>query len=355
MKIFLLLIFYILFISIVNGQELSADRLIDMLSITTSKLESQLLKKKYRFSGTESLGDTIVKTYEYHSGIKNRKEKQSDSVSRRLVRSNLKETFTLTYQTTLAAEYNGIIESLKKHSFYCEYEKDSTVIPASHLYQHEDYTADASVKETDGVNWYSITVYKKTFPLNKDLHFAEDLMDFTSNEYLIYYFGEKNVKKDIYYFSGNDIVKCSVLFINTRRQVIFIWKDGLNRRTINNILIGGTHKLKSQESNDKFVAENDWMLKSKVHAGMPVFELRTLNEKNFTFCAGDAINPGIVLSESAGSIDLKDTDIILGCMNCTDDKYLTTKIMSADRAMADGRILFVLTIVLYPLVTGLFE
>jgi hypothetical protein len=355
MKFFLLLSFYILSIPIANGQKLSAERLIDMLSVTNSKLESQLFKKKYWFSGTESLGDTIVKTYSYDPVIKNSKEKQTDSVSRRLVRSNLKETFTLTYQTTLAAEYNDIIESLKKHSFHCEYEKDSTINPASHLYQHEEYTADASIKKTDDVNWYSITVHKKIFPLNKDLHFAEDLLDFTSNEYLVYYFGEKNVKKDIYYFSGNDIVKCSVLFINTRRQVIFIWRDALNQRTIDNVLIGGTHKLKSQKSNDKFIAENDWMLKSRVHAGMPIFELRTLNEKNFTFCAGDAINPGIVLSESTGNIDFKTADIILGCMNCTDDKYLTTKIMSADRAMADDRILFVLTIVLYPLVTGLFE
>lgn len=355
MKFFLLLTFYILFTAKANGQELSADRLIDMLSVTTSKLESQLLNKKYRFSGTESLGDTIVRTYEYHPVIKNSKKKQEDSVSRRLLRSSLKETFTLTYQTTLAAEYTGIIQSLKKDSFHCEYEKDSTITPASHLYQHEDYTADASIKETEGVNWYSITVHKKIFPLNKNLHFAEDLLDFTSNEYLVYYFGEKNVKKDIYYFAGNDVVKCSVLFINTKRQVIFIWRDGLNRRTIDNILIGGTHKLKSQESNDKFIAENDWLLKSGVHAGMPIFELRTLNEKNFTFCAGDASNPGIVLSESAGKIDFKNVDIILGCMNCTDDKYLSTKIMSADRAMADGRILFVLTIVLYPLVTGVFE
>jgi hypothetical protein len=41
-------------------------------------------------------------------------------------------------------------------------------------------------------------------------------------------------------------------------------------------------------------------------------------------------------------------------MNCTDDKFLGTKIMYADKAIEDGRILFVLTIVLYP-VAGLFD
>jgi hypothetical protein len=177
----------------------------------------------------------------------------------------------------------------------------------------------------------------------------------TSHEYLVYYFGEKNIKKDIYYFAGNDIVKCSVLFINTKRQVIFIWRDGLNRRKIDNVLIGGQYKLKSQQSYDKFTAENDWLLKSGVHAGMPIFELRTLNEKNFAFCGGDAPNPGLVFSESKGKVDFKNADVILGCMNCSDDKYLNTKIMYADKAMADGRILFVLTLVLYPVISGIFE
>jgi hypothetical protein len=192
-------------------------------------------------------------------------------------------------------------------------------------------------------------------PVDKDLHYAEDLLEFTSHEYLVYYFGAKNVKKDIYYFAGNDIVNCSVLFINTKRQVIFIWKDGLNRRKIDNLLFGGQHKLKSQQENDNFIAENSWVLKSGVHASMPLFELMTLNEKEIAFCGGDAANPGLVIPESTGKVDFGNADIILGCMNCNDDKFLSTKIMYAGKALQDGRVLFVLTIALYPLVTGIFE
>ena len=347
--------FWIALATMANGQQLSADKLLDMLSVTVAKLESQLLNKRYHSSGTELYGDTAIKTYQYYPVIKKSKKMQTDSVSRKLLRSVLKETFTLTYQTTSSAEYTGIIEALKKDGFYCEYEKDSTIIPASYFYQHEDYTAGASIKEVDSRAWYSITFYKKILPVDKDLHYAEDLLEFTSHEYLVYYFGEKNVKKDIYYFAGNDIVKCSVLFINTKRQVIFIWKDGLNRRKLDNQLFGGQHKLKSQQDPDKYMPENSWALKSGVHAGMPLFELRAMNEKNIAFCGGDAVNPGLVFPESAGKVDFKNADVILGCMNCSDDKFLSTKVMYADKAMQDGRILFVLTIVLYPVAAGIFQ
>jgi hypothetical protein len=353
MKKILLLSFWVVSDALANAQEFSASKLLDMLSLTVPKLESQLADKRYRSAGTELYGDTAVKTYEYRPVVK--KKKQTDSVSRKFLRSVLKETFTLSYQTTSAAEYTGIVEGLKKEGFHCDYEKDSTITPASFLYQHEDYTADAVIKKVDSTAWYSITVHKKTLPVEKDLHFAEDLLEFSSHEYLVYYFGEKNVKKDIYYFAGNDIVNCSVLFINTKRQVIFIWKDGLNRRKIDNLLFGGQHKLKSQQDYDKFIAENNWLLKSGVHSGMPLFELRTLNEKNIAFSGGDAANPGLIFPESSSKVDFKNADIILGCMNCTDDKFQSTKIMYADQAMEDGRVLFVLTIALYPITTGIFE
>ena len=354
MKKIILLSFWILRAILVHGQELSAHKLIDMLTLPVQKFEGQLADKRYFSSGIEMSGDTAIKTYAYRPTLKGRKKKDGE-VSRLLLKSTLKETFTLTYQTTSETEYTGIIQALKKDGFYCEYEKDSTLKPANYLYQHEDYTARASKKIVETTAWYSIVFFKKTLPVEKDLHFAEDLLEFTSHEYLVFYFGESNVKKDIYYFSGNDIVKCSVLFINTKRQVIFIWKDGLNRAKIENLLFGGQHKLKSQENNDNFIAENSWVLKSGVRASMPLFELRTLNGKNIVFSGGDASNPGLIFPESSGKVDFRNVDIILGCMNCTDEKFERTKILYADKAMQDGRVLFVLTISLYPTATGIFN
>ena len=355
MRKILLLLFWVVLTTLAYGQEFSAKKMLSMLSLSIPKFESELSERKYRTAGVETFGDTAVKTYLYRPAYKSRKKMLADSISRKLLRSVLKETFLLTYQTTSATEYTGIIADLKKEGFYCEYEKDSTITPAEYLYQHEDYTAGACIKKIDDVKWYSVSFFKKILPVNKTLFFAEDLLDFSSHEYLVYYFGEKNVKKDIYYFEGNDIVNCSVLFINSKRQVIFIWKDGRNRRRIDNLLFGGQHRLKSQQENDNFIAENSWKLKTGVHAGMPLFELRMVNKKDIAFCGGDAPNPGLVFPESTGEIDFKNADVILGCMNCTDDKFLSSKVMYADKAMDDGRVLFVLTISLYPLVTGIFE
>jgi len=44
------------------------------------------------------------------------------------------------------------------------------------------------------------------------------------------FFGEKNVKKDGYYFSEKELRKCSVLFANTSQQAVFIWEDQINLR-----------------------------------------------------------------------------------------------------------------------------
>jgi len=344
-----------------NGQEFSSDKLIDLLSLKAPKLESQLFSKKYLPSETEWLGDTAVSTFEYDPVIRFSKKKQPDTASRKFIRSVLKETFTLTYQTTSFAEYKGIITGLKKRGFYCEYEKDTALHPLSYLYQHEDYSAGAGTRWEDEKTWYTITFFKKTLRADKEIFFAEDLLQFTSHEYLVYYFGEKNVIKDIYYFGGNDIAKCSVLLINSNRQVIFIWKDGLNRRKIGNLLFGGYHRLKSLEGKEKpeardtVIRENSWMLKCGIRSGMPLYELRELNERNIAFCGAQAPNPGLILGESTGKIDFTNKDVILGCSNCIDENYLHTKVMYADKAMKDGKIFFIHTIILYPVDNGIFE
>lgn len=330
------------------GQNLPADKLIDMLSLPEAKAESFLLSKKYRPAEPETLGDTLIKTYQYNATPFGGKKKRADTSDRKFIRLALKETFILIYRTTSATEYKAIIADLKKKGFYCEYEKDSTLKPASYLYQRQDITADAFINWEDGMAWYCISFFKKVLSLNKGIYFAEDLLQLNSHEYLAYYFGEKNVKKDIYYFGENDIAKCSVLFINTNRQVIFIWKDFINRRKISNMILGGHHKLKSLEGVDSVNTESSWILKSGLYAGMPLFDLRELNGNNIAFCGGDAPNPGLVLSESTGKVDFVNKDVILGCTDCNDDKFLKSRVMYADKAMKEGRRLFILTIVLYP-------
>jgi hypothetical protein len=352
MRKIIFLSFFIIITSSTNGQGFSADKLLDMLSLTVAEVDKQLVKKKYHPAETEFFGDTTVTLYQYHPAKS--KKKQTDSVSRKFVITGLNETFKHTYQTTSATEYTGIIDALKQQGFYCEYEKDSTAALQAYLYQHGEYTAEASQKTAEDTTWFSITFHEKNLPVNY-IHFAEDLLQFTSHEYLVYFFGANNVKKDAYYFGADNVVKCSVLFINTKLQVIFIWRDELNRRKIGNLLFGGRHKLKSLGDNEGFIGENDWLLKSGIHAGMSLADLRTLNEKNIAFCGGDAPNPGLVFPESTNKVDFKNADVVLSCIDCSDEKFLHTKIMNADKALDEGRALFILTIILYPKINPVFE
>ncbi len=189
---------------------------------------------------------------------------------------------------------------------------------------------------------------KKILPNPKDVNYGDDLLVFNSHEYLSYYFGKGNVKNDIYFLSENEVARCSVLFLNTNRQVVYIWKDDVNKCTIDHLLFGGQQKLESLKQNDNFIAENNWILKSGIHAGMSLFELRRLNENDFKFYGGNSANSGLVLQDNAGKLNFKRENIYLGCMNCNDKNFSSAAIINADDAIADEKILFVLTIALNP-------
>ena len=326
-----------------DGQEFSAANLIKLLSVTAAKTEAQLKTKGYVFAGFDVAGDTSFKTFQYRYSRKTNNSKP-DSNDRKFIIATLKETYTLAYLTNSAIEYRNILGGLKLQGFYCEYEKDSSASKRDYLFQHGEYTADACIKNVDGSTWYSVTFFKKIVPAR-----------FNSHEYLVHYFGKENVKKDLYYFSQNDIANCSVLFIRTNRQVIFVWRDEVNRRTISNLLFGGKQNLKSQQTNVDVISENVWRMKNGIRVGMHLVELQTMNEKEIALIGGRSPNPGLILPECSGKIDFNNVDVVLGCNNCTDDQYLMSKKMMGNEALQQGRILFVQTFVLYPPPTGTFE
>ena len=55
--------------------------------------------------------------------------------------------------------------------------------------------------------------------------------------FLVSYFGEKNVTQDLYYFSENELKKCSVLFSGTLYQVAFVWGDENNLDNLSYIIV----------------------------------------------------------------------------------------------------------------------
>ena len=99
-------------------------------------------------------------------------------------------------------------------------------------------------------------------------------------------------------------------------------------------------------SNASFVGESTWFCKSGLRAGMSLYELRKLNDNNFKFYGGRSRNSGAVIPETNGKLDFKKEDIILGCINCNDTQFSKASEINADDALAEGRILFVLSVCL---------
>ena len=324
------------------GQGFSAHALLETVTLPITKFDSYLLKKGFIYVRRSNQNDTIAKTYNF-KGIA--KQKFTDSIKREIISFTGKPGFYFTYHTFSEGEYQKIIKGLKEEGFFCNLQKDS-LPAASLLFQNKDLTVTISSQPVDTLTQYSFLMRKQTLPSPKEILFAEDLSVFDSHEYLRYYFGDKNVKKDIYYLSQNQVGKCSVLFSNTKQQVVFLWADETNNCKLEKIYIGGQLRTGSSLEYDKIVAENIWQLKSGIHAGMSLYSLRQLNESAFNFYGGNSANTGMVLKENTGKLDFTKAAIILGCMNCTDAASFKRSVINSDDAINEGLILFVHTVIL---------
>ncbi|MES1221258.1 MAG: hypothetical protein ABUT20_37500, partial [Bacteroidota bacterium] len=185
-------------------------------------------------------------------------------------------------------------------------------------------------------------------PSPKDIHYAEDFLAFQSHENLEYVFGKSNVQRDIYYFSDSDVVKCSILFPNTNRQVIFVWKDELNRTTISHLLVGNSLRGNKSSKNDIPVSENIWTLKNGLRANMSLSELVNINDAGINFYGWNSQYPGIVVPVKNGNIDFKSTGVVLSCLNCSGSDFLNREIISADEAIDNSKRMFVLAVIIMP-------
>lgn len=342
MKKLLITITCILSVPLVYGQGLPAQKLVEIFNISAADFDGWAAKKKFMFTMNTKNEDTLVKHYEFKSPLK--KGKPIDSIQRTILCKEYKKDFSLIYQTAAPEEFAGLINELKTMGYYTNMEGDP--LKNRLLYQHKDFTAKTYTEQRDSILLYTLEMHEQDFPEPQEITYADDLLAFTSHEYLVHYFGEENVKKDYYLFSGNDLANCSVLFVNTSRQVVFIWKDEVNRKEIVDILFGSQQKLRSTAQSDKFVAESDWRFKSGVHPGMTLYELRILNGDDIQFYGGNSLKYGTVITGNKGKLDFYKEEIILGCVNCGDSNFSKAETINADEALSEGKMFFVLSVVL---------
>lgn len=342
MKKLLLPALFFLSVPAMYGQALNAEKLLEIFTVPAAKFDDWAARKKFIFQFNSKNEDTLIKHYSFKSALK--KGKPVDSIQRAILCKEFEKDFQLVYQTANEQEFLDLIKELKASGFYCNMEGEPG--KTNLFYQHKDFTVKTYTEVHDSLVFYTLQFHEQDFPDPAEINYADDLLHFSSHEYLVYYFGEENVRKDYYYFSGNELVNCSVLFSNTARQAVFIWKDEVNRRGIDDVLFGSQQKLKSTVGAGKFVAESEWRFKSGVHPGMTLYELRILNGDDIQFYAGNSVKPGTVITGNNGKLDFYKEEIILGCVNCNDGNFVKSETLNADDAIAEGKILFVFSVAL---------
>lgn len=327
-----------------SGQVLPVTDFSNIASLPRHKFDNYISRKGFVSAGAQQQNDMVV----YNYFFKGKKKDANDSSKRFISKSFQNNTFSFTYQTSSMKEAMDIRYGLRMADFFCS-EKNDTINNSSVLFQKRDITVRLMTHMEDSVINYSFFVNKKVLPGPKSIIYAEDLLTFESHENLVSVFGTDNVKKDIYYFSENQVNKCSVLFPNTDRQVIYIWEDEENNCTVSYLLIGGNLRVKSAFGFNESVGQNIWTLRNGVRTGMSLQELKMINGGDFKFYGVNSEFAGMILPENKGNIDFKKNGIMLNCLNCNDAKFMGTDIVTASNAIYESRRLYVSTIILVPL------
>jgi hypothetical protein len=343
MRGFLLFVIALLFTSDLYSQEFSAKDFLFASSLQGKKFESYLNKKRFMPSGSWSKNDTVVNTY----SLKGAKKKKKDTldIKRTIEAFQTKNSLSFTYFTSLKDEYIKNLNALKQAGFFCGNWNDT----ASVLFQKRDITVKASFNaEADSDTTYSLFFNRKELPLPEKIQFAEDLLQFYSHENLVSVFGEKNVMKDVYYFSEKEISKCTVLFAKTSRQAVFIWEDQENFCKPAYVIVGGNTNTASSVNYDGVIDENVWHSQEGIYSGMSLHSLMRLNGTGFKFYGKNTAAPYMILPENTGTLDFKKNRIVLGCLNPTSSQLLNHSMVSADEILSDNLGIYVFMMMLLP-------
>ena len=303
-KFLLILILQGLFVSSVQSQSFTVDDLVALSSLPPKKFENYMQDKGYKSGGRRMQDDAMAFTF-----FEKKKITPEDSVfeNRHVGLYKKDNTYCFAFYTTCHKEYEEGLIRLKNSNFFRGETDDTSQAPL--FFQRRNLTVHVSSEIEDDSLVYTFLLKKKELP--SSVQFAEDLLNFDSHEYLVSYFGEANVQKDVYYFSEKKIKKCSVLFGNSNRQVVFVWEDEKNLCKLSYVLISGILPTENGLPFNDNIGRNKWVFKSGIYSGMSIRDLLRINGNDFKFYGVDSEFSMMVEPENTGNIDFKKTGIML--------------------------------------------
>ena len=340
-RILLLILLQACFVNGLKAQAFSVDDLMTLSSLSPKKFDNYMTEKGYFSGGRQMQNEAMAFTF-----IEKQKPQINDSAfeSRSVGLYKEDDQYCFAFNTTCQKEYQQGLQKLMNGDFFYGENKDSSQSPA--FFQRKNLRVYVSSAVDQGDTVYTFILKRKQLP--NLVHFAEDLLHFDSHEYLISYFGEANVKRDVYYFSENKVKKCSVLFGNTNQQVVFVWEDENNLCKLSYILVSGIIPTENSVPFNDYISRNKWPFKCGIYSGMSIRDLLALNGSDFTFYGFDSEFAMMVEPVNTGNIDFTKVGIMLTSLDGAGPPLLKRAKVSAEHAVENRIALHVFYIMLSP-------
>lgn len=305
-----------------QAQSFKVDDLLKLAYQPSKNIEGYLKKKGFVFSGNKDDSTETIACFRE----KNKSNKKPEGCQRS-IEINIKDDLKhLTLYTSAVSEYLEGQQHLIKAGFFYDTSKNlnkQSVV----LFQKANITVKASRHMEDSTILYRFDLQEKSIP--PSIRYAEDLLRFDSHQFLVSYFGEQNVKKDMYYLSEKELKRSSVLFGGTQRQAVFVWNDEIYLSNLAYIMFSNRLPTEGGLKNDPLSGNNEWQLKNGIHPGMALKDLLKINEMDFDIYGNTSELSFLVKPNAFGKIDFKKTAIMLSCHQCYDNKIFNQKEVSA--------------------------
>lgn len=301
--------------------------------LACSNMPSESFTRFVKHKGFKTITDSSM-----HTGYTFLRTNKDKSLRQVIGRRETKDTVVITFQTTNQLEFSNWQQELQKIQFSL-YKDKSNWEQNAKAYQKRNFIVKLGQSQYGDITLYNIILESKKLLPSTEIQYAEDLLLLNTHEYLVAVFGESNVKKDLFYFSEQEVNKCSILFPNTSNQVIFIWNDEENRGDIAFLILGGQANQAGSTSIFNGNQFHKWRSKQGIYLGMPLRELQTLNGKPIEFYGWDSDQPGFVVKKNTGRINFNHLGIQLQCLECYKDESKVATLSSEKVLNANDRVL----------------
>jgi hypothetical protein len=342
MKIFIQFSFFFLFFSqACISQSFDVDDLLNLSHLPTKNM-SKLMNRKGYVQMRQPEDTSLLACF-----IPKRRRGNTDTVSKRSIDLFQKRSSRYySFKTNVKQEFLNGLQTLKQEHFRYDSSRDPNK-DGLILFQKRNLVVEADRNTVDDQTFYSFTIEEKAIPDMRDIKYAEDLLCFGSHEFLASFFGDNNVKKDMYYFTENQLKKCSVLFGKSSRQVIFVWGNEQNLCDLSYILVTKVAPTLEAVSEGWDVAKNEWKLRNGLYPGMSLKELLTLNESDFEIYGSQSDMAFMVKPDGKGKIDFEKTGVMLNCMGCNEENVFRRTSLSAASLLRNDFPVYVYDLVVF--------